>query len=122
MPPSCGRTLQARCSGHYIGTERATLDPITRVTATGLEGWVAEAVQRMGGTGTCFAGPLAFEVHLNPPVAVAGAEILPIACYRVVSAVRKSVTIVARQISAVLDRQSEHIADAAFGLNDPWRT
>jgi len=44
------------------------------------------------------------------------------ACYRVVSAMRKSFTMVARQTSAVLDRQSEHIADAAFGLNDPRRT
>ena len=54
--------------------------------------------------------------------AAGGAEILRIACYGVASAVRKSVTMVARQTSAVLDRQSEHIADAAFGLNDPRRT
>jgi len=116
------RTLQVRRGGHYICTERATLDPITRVTATGPEDWFFEAVQRMGGTGKCSAGPLAFDVHLIPPIAAAGAEILLIACYRVVSAMRKSVTMVARQTSAVLDRQSEHIADAAFGLNDPRRT
>jgi hypothetical protein len=51
----------------------------------------------MGGTGKCFAGPLVFEVHLIPPAAAAGAEILLIACYRIVSAVRKSVTMVTRQ-------------------------
>ena len=64
------RTLQVRRGGHYICIERATFDPITRVTAAGLEDWFFEAVQRMGGTGTCFAGPLAFEVHLISPVAV----------------------------------------------------
>jgi hypothetical protein len=116
------RTLQVRRGGHYICTERATLDPTTRVTATGPEDWFFEAVQRIGGTCNCYAGPLAFDLHLIPPIAAAGAEILLIACYRVVSAVRKSVTVVARQTSVVLDRQSEHIADAAFGLDDPRPT
>jgi hypothetical protein len=116
------RTLQVRRGGHYICTERATLDPTTRVTATRPEDWFFEAVQRIGGTCNCFAGQLAFDLHLISPIAAAGAEILLIACYRVVSAVRKSVTVVARQTSVVLDRQSEHIADAAFGLDDPRRT
>jgi hypothetical protein len=116
------RTLQVRRGGHYICTERATLDPIARVTATGPEDWFFEAVQTIGGRCKCIAGPLAFDLHLISPIAAAGAEILLIACYRVVSAVRKSVTVVARQTSVVLDRQSEHIADAAFGLDDPRRT
>jgi hypothetical protein len=47
----------------------------------------------MRGTGKCFAGPLAFELHLISPAAAAGAEIMLIACYSLVSAVRKSVTI-----------------------------
>jgi len=66
-------------------------------STAGLEDWVFEAVQRMGGTGKYFAGPLVFEVHLISPAAAAGAEILLIACYRIVSAVRKSVTMVTRQ-------------------------
>lgn len=61
-------------------------------------------------------------MHLISPVAATGAEILLIAYYRVVSTLRKSVTMVARQTPAVLDRQGEHIADAAFALNDPRRT
>ena len=44
-----------------------------------------------------------------------------IACYRLVSTLRKRVTKVACQTSELLDTQGKQRADAAFGLNDPPR-
>src|SRR5258708_40167249 len=48
-------------------------------------------------------------------------KILVIACYRLVSKLRKRVTKVACQTSELLDTQGKQRADAAFGLNDPPR-
>src|SRR5580693_4948888 len=48
-------------------------------------------------------------------------ENLVIACYRLVSTLRKRVTKVACQTSELLDTQGKQRADAAFGLNDPPR-
>ena len=47
---------------------------------------------------------------------------MPIVRYRIVSALRKGVTIVAGQASERLDWQSKHVADAALCLDDLWRT
>ena len=47
---------------------------------------------------------------------------MPIVRYRIVSALRKGVTIVARQASQRLDWQSKHVADAALCLDDLRRT
>jgi hypothetical protein len=44
-----------------------------------------------------------------------------IACYRLVSALPKRVTVVACRTSELLDRRGKQTADAAFGLNVPPR-